>query len=262
MYICYVEESRPPLWSSGQSSWLHNGDVLCFLWGTDWIYICYVEESRPSLWSSGQSSWPQNGYVFCFLWGTNWIYICYVEESRPPLWSSGQSSWPQNGYVLCFLWGSNWIYICYVEESRPPLWSSGQSSWLQIQMSGFDSRCYQILWEAVGLERGPLSLVSTTEELIGRKSSGSCPENREYSLRDPSRCPRGTIYTQKLALTTLKSSGRSVGIVRSWIQTTEFSFPPSRANSGLMCILTHTLRSVQYRTAVTNRKLWQCHVSM
>jgi hypothetical protein len=29
--ICYVEENRPPLWSSGQSSWLHNGDVLCFL---------------------------------------------------------------------------------------------------------------------------------------------------------------------------------------------------------------------------------------
>jgi hypothetical protein len=25
------EESRPPLWSSGQSSWLHNGDVLCLL---------------------------------------------------------------------------------------------------------------------------------------------------------------------------------------------------------------------------------------
>jgi hypothetical protein len=28
-YICYVEDSRPPLFSSGQSSWLHNGDVLC-----------------------------------------------------------------------------------------------------------------------------------------------------------------------------------------------------------------------------------------
>jgi hypothetical protein len=37
----------------------HNGDVLCFLWGTNWIYICYVEESRPPLWSSDQSSWPQ-----------------------------------------------------------------------------------------------------------------------------------------------------------------------------------------------------------
>jgi hypothetical protein len=59
LYICYVEESRPPLWPSGQSSWLHNGDVLCFLWGTNWMYICYVEESRPPLWSSGKSSWLQ-----------------------------------------------------------------------------------------------------------------------------------------------------------------------------------------------------------
>jgi hypothetical protein len=29
----------------GQSSWLHNGDVLWFLWGTNWIYICYVEHN-------------------------------------------------------------------------------------------------------------------------------------------------------------------------------------------------------------------------
>jgi hypothetical protein len=114
------------LWSSSQSSWLQNWDVLCFLWGTDWIYICYVEESRPPLWSSGQSSWIQNGAVLYLLWGTNWIYICYVEDSS--LWSSGQSSLLQNRDVLCFLWGKNWIYICYVEESRPPLWSSGQSS--------------------------------------------------------------------------------------------------------------------------------------
>jgi hypothetical protein len=106
----------PPLWSSGQSSWLQNGDVLCFLWGTNWIGICYVEESRQPLWSSGQSSWLHNGDVLCFLWGTNWIDICYVEESRPPLWSSGQISWLQNGDVLCFLWGTNWIYICYVKK--------------------------------------------------------------------------------------------------------------------------------------------------
>jgi hypothetical protein len=97
----------------------------------------------PPLWSSGQSSWLQNRGVLCFLWGTNWIYICYVEESRPPLWSSGQSSWLQNGGVLCFLWGTNWIYKCYVEKSIPPLWSSGQSSWLQIRRPGFDSRHYQ-----------------------------------------------------------------------------------------------------------------------
>jgi hypothetical protein len=61
---------------------------------------------------------------------------------------------------------------------RPPLWSSGQRSWLQIRRPGFDSRHYQIFWEkkkkkerkqVVGLERGPLSLVSTTEELLDKK---------------------------------------------------------------------------------------------
>jgi hypothetical protein len=39
----------------------------------------------------------------------------------------------------------------------PPLWSSGQSSWLQIQRPRFDSRRCHILWEVVGLERGPLN---------------------------------------------------------------------------------------------------------
>jgi hypothetical protein len=43
----------------------------------------------------------------------------------------------------------------------PLLWSSGQSSWLQIKRSGFDSQRYQIFREVVGLERSPLSLVST-----------------------------------------------------------------------------------------------------
>jgi hypothetical protein len=37
------------------------------------------------------------------------------------------------------------------------------------------------------MERGPFSLVSTIEELLERKSSGSGPENREYGSRDPSR---------------------------------------------------------------------------
>jgi hypothetical protein len=40
---------------------------------------------------------------------------------------------------------------------------------------------------------------------------------------DPSRWPRGTIYPQKLALTSPTSGGRSVGIVRSRTQTIEFS---------------------------------------
>jgi hypothetical protein len=44
---------------------------------------------------------------------------------------------------------------------------------------GFDSRPYQIFWDVGGLERGPLSLVRTIEELLEWKSSGSCLENRD-----------------------------------------------------------------------------------
>jgi hypothetical protein len=50
-------------------------------------------------------------------------------------------------------------------QFEPRLWSSGQSSWLQIQRSGLDSQRYHIFWDVMGLERGPLSLVSTIEEL-------------------------------------------------------------------------------------------------
>jgi hypothetical protein len=55
-----------------------------------------------------------------------------------------------------------------VPFSGPPLWSSGQSSWLQIRRPGLDSRHYHKK-QVVGLERGALSLVSTTEELLDRK---------------------------------------------------------------------------------------------
>jgi hypothetical protein len=75
----------------------------------------------------------------------------------------------------------------------------------------------------VGLERGPLSLVSTTEELLGRKSSGSGLQNREYGRRDPSRRPRDNLSPQKLALTLPTSSGLSVCIVRSRTQATEIA---------------------------------------
>jgi hypothetical protein len=64
----------------------------------------------------------------------------------------------------------------------PHLWSSGQSSWLQIQRPRFDFWRYHIFCEVVGLERGPLSLVSTIEELLGRKSSGSGLENEITAL--------------------------------------------------------------------------------
>jgi hypothetical protein len=74
---------------------------------------------------------------------------------------------------------------------------------------GFDSRRYEIFWEVVGLERGPLSLMGIIEELLGRKSSGSGLENRDYGRGDSLRWPLDTLYPQKLELTSTTSGGRS-----------------------------------------------------
>jgi hypothetical protein len=57
---------------------------------------------------------------------------------------------------------------------------------LEVRLSGyrsrgpeFDSRPYQIFWEVGGLERGPLSLVRTIEELLEWKSRDPGLENRD-----------------------------------------------------------------------------------
>jgi hypothetical protein len=50
----------------------------------------------------------------------------------------------------------------------------------------------------MGLERDLLSLVSTTEHILGRKRICSGLENREYGRRDPSHWPRDTLYLQEV----------------------------------------------------------------
>jgi hypothetical protein len=71
----------------------------------------------------------------------------------------------------------------------------------------------------VGLEQGPLSLVSIVEELLVRSSSISGLENRDYGHRGSATLTTGTpLYPQKLALTVPASGSRSVGIVRSQIR--------------------------------------------
>jgi hypothetical protein len=88
---------------------------------------------------------------------------------------------------------------------------------LVVRVSGYKSRdpgsipsATRFSWEVLSLERGPLSLVSTTEELLGRKSSVSGLEFWQYGRKDPSRWPRGTLHQQKLALT-LPTKRQSLG---------------------------------------------------
>jgi hypothetical protein len=64
-----------------------------------------------------------------------------------------------------------------------------------------------------------IRLVSTTEELLDRNSSGCGPEIRDYGRRGSA-----ALTPQKLAQTSPTSGGRSVGIVRSRTQAKEFSF--------------------------------------
>jgi hypothetical protein len=70
----------------------------------------------------------------------------------------------------------------------------------------------------MGLERGSLSLVSTIEEILGKNSSGSGLEIREYGRRDSSRRPR--VFPEKLALTSPTkggSLGRYSSLADLWI---------------------------------------------
>jgi hypothetical protein len=117
-------------------------------------------------------------------------------------------------------WHLRWPYSPYRATSIRFI-TSQFISWLQTQRSVFDSRHYQIFWEVLSLERGPLSLVSTIEELLGRKNSDSGLEDRDYGPRDSPRWAGDTLHTQQFLLSSPTSGGRSVGIVRSRTKATE-----------------------------------------
>jgi hypothetical protein len=81
----------------------------------------------------------------------------------------------------------------------------------------------------VGLERGPLSLMSTIEELLKRKSSGSSLGNREsvtLTTWHPLSTKVGTNFTYKRRsidrYSSLTDSGHGV-----WLKKTQFPTPPS-----------------------------------
>ena len=76
----------------------------------------------------------------------------------------------------------------------------------------------------MGLERGLLSLVRSTEELFEYKSSGSRSRKQRLTAVGTHCADHVTpLYPQKLALISPTGGGRSVGIVRSRTKATEFS---------------------------------------
>jgi hypothetical protein len=77
----------------------------------------------------------------------------------------------------------------------------------------------------VGLERGPLSLLSTIQELIGRKNSGCGLENREYGRGELDR-PSDPRLSSKLVPTFADRGCHVVSVVL------DFSFSKSQRGGG------------------------------
>jgi hypothetical protein len=107
---------------------------------------------------------------------------------------------------------------------------------------GFDSRHYKK--KVVDLEQGPLSLVSTTEELL---------ESREYGRRDSSRWPRGTLYPQKVG-TNFADKRRSLGRYSSLADSGHGIFMPN--SCGIQPLDALNSRIVWTQKIEGNRVLW------
>jgi restriction endonuclease S subunit len=76
----------------------------------------------------------------------------------------------------------------------------------------------------MGLERGPLNLVSTTGELLDRKVAAPVYKTENTAVGIHHADLVAPSIRKKLTITSPTSSGRSVGVVRSRTQATEFSF--------------------------------------
>jgi hypothetical protein len=76
--------------------------------------------------------------------------------------------------------------------------------------------------KVVGLERGPISLVSTTEKLLDRKVAVTVykTKNTVVGIRHADHV--ALFILKKLTITSPTSGGRSVGIVLSQTKDTEF----------------------------------------
>jgi hypothetical protein len=128
------------------------------------------------------------------------------------------------------------------------------SSWIWLFFFLFflflgDRRPYQIFWVVVGLDRSPLSLVSTTEELLDRKVAVPVQktENTAVGIRHADHVAPS--IRKKLAIISPTSGCRSVGIVRSRTQTMKFSLVFCFLEWGEIVSTCHVCHCLAYCTS-------------
>jgi hypothetical protein len=138
------------------------------------------------------------------------------------MWSSGQSSWLQIGDVLFPVkYELNLYMFCRRKQTASVV------QWLEFLATDPEVRVrFPALPDFLRSSGSGTGFTQPREYNWGatwkQKCCGSGLEMREYGRRDPSRWPRVTLYPQKLALTCQASCGRTVGIVHSRTQVTDF----------------------------------------
>jgi hypothetical protein len=160
--------------SMGTTTYMYTGMSILNVWPTEvWNLLGSLKEEAlrsfetliaayPIAWSRVPSY--RNRHCRC-CYDRVLIDLCGLRFMPQAVWLSHKDTSYMGDSLVA-------LYSASLDSARftnmETLWSSGQSSWLQIRRPGFDSRK-----KAVGLERGPLSLVKTTEELLDRKVAAS-----------------------------------------------------------------------------------------
>jgi hypothetical protein len=109
--------------------------------------------------------------IFCFLHLAHMLQPSNPSRVNQPKNAIRRADFPKVVLSICLLGSLSEIQdrFCGLVVRVPGYKSKGP---------GFGSRRYQIFWEIVGLERGPLSLMMIIEGLLETKSSDSSLENR------------------------------------------------------------------------------------
>jgi hypothetical protein len=95
------------------------------------------------------------------------IVHCLVYHLTLQIWCTAFVSWCMYKEVI-------WAWTCFLKMS-----SSKKKKKYRSRGPGFDFPVLPDILRVVGLEQGPLSLVSTLEKLLGRNSSDFSLESRE-----------------------------------------------------------------------------------
>jgi hypothetical protein len=140
------------------------------------------------------------------------LYVCNISLTKDIFIKFGMGSPFWNCGIVIQFWSR-------IEQHRPLQWSEFLATDPQVQVR---FPALPDFLRSSGSGTGSTQPHGYNWRAIWKKSSDSGLENRDYGRRDSSHWPRGTLYPQKLAPTSLTRGGRPAGIVCSRTQAMEF----------------------------------------